>query len=1123
MPGKTRPDEITGVYLAEDGIDVVSLRPGTRRESDVWLRTKRADVPVQATDMYPAESEFTEWVSPERIGPEKLEYLGEDDVWHPLTEAFKKEVLADAPTIPYARDLLSRSVADQEAFAGWLVDLPGEGIAKFENYGKVQAASRQATRGVREGRYLVTETPQGFIAGPGGLELGARKAQGFDTAALKAEDKQLTGLIKRKQASLERTTEPQMHDRLTTELNGLKARQQVVKGALEQTAKEGPKIGEMNVVAATQDFLTRKDLYAARDEYNRLVQEVESTFEAGLTEAHKVARQKLGFMVSELGRDGVIPDELVQKTIEKGAKPGDAVAKALESEAQQAARDITLAPDEMAFFASNGYKPVVTGEDVLQLDEIDTIAQVFGVGEYTKRANFFDTLGLSPRVGQEKNVFAIKVAHERSELGNVLEKNALPINGKTALTRIHEYMRAYNREGVSWGPFLKKMEGHPVLPFVDPRQLTPEDLLKIFDDVPGFTEDHAGQIMGALKRGASLGAEVKFHAPIVSARSLGHSMRVSGLPGFAEYMRTLKLPVTPRALSTTAGAAAGAATGSIIGDSPADIVTGGVIGAAAGMGYAQLAKRSYGYLPDSLARANLALRYTFSATFDMGRYTEAGMIAAAKYGLPVTFMPKRKLRQLPEGMKTPYSEGRLVKGDELWDHAMKYQDELNGTIYFHGLEDTERRVFQAGMLGFKPRDFEAYYGMELYQRGWSAEKIRDAVANINRYGVGRTAAEKTANFVFFPFSFSKKLITSLGDFILQAPGRNLLLTEGMRRYHQSSWDEKFHDFIENHAPILKQLSQVNNLVYGLSPGRFFLEGLTDHRSAAGWAGQILASVLVPGGAATSFAAATGQAGDLALNAFIPVVITGESLDKSGGVDGLGDILRRYIPLIQGDRPILHAEHAGWTGRRSGRGAVHRAHLADERDSLRAAHRLPRRDPPVQRRPPAARAGVRLCLRRRADGLRRGRRHRRAVRQAAERPPAQVPAGLGDDRRDRQHRRHQRSGDERPRESGGRGSSLLVGGSDPAHPATGPVHEDVEQRDRAAGGSRERDARIEDPRDGEVTCERPAVPRALPTVLRAGIWTDPVHRGLGQHAASVERILRVVGLAVDPDPAGHHAG
>ena len=82
------------------------------------------------------------------------------------------------------------------------------------------------------------------------------------------------------------------------------------------------RIGELNVVAATQDFMTRKDLYTARDEYNRLVQEVESTFEGGLTEGHRVARDKLNYFVSRLGEDGIIPDELVQKDDREGRQAG---------------------------------------------------------------------------------------------------------------------------------------------------------------------------------------------------------------------------------------------------------------------------------------------------------------------------------------------------------------------------------------------------------------------------------------------------------------------------------------------------------------------------------------------------------------------------------------------------------------------------------------------------------------------------------------------------------------------------------------------------------------------------------------------------------------------------------
>ena len=808
-----------------------------------------------------------------------------------------------APDLPRVSalsiEMTARAVRDPEKFAAWLVTLPGEGIKKFEIYKQMHHEARNVTRRVRDGQLLVTDTPAAFIAGPGGLEVAGIKGKTLQTAQLEAEADNLATQIKTQTRRVERAANPEAHASLQGQLDQLKARQSVVKSNLARTHAAPAQVQELNVMPARQDFMTRKDLYNMRREYNELRAELKANNEAGLVNDVDVGKKKMSVMLHDMAEGGYIPDKMMLKALDAGANPGDEISKHLDEIAKEAARDVELPADELRNWTDKGYKPVVTGESVLQLDEIGEISEVMGIGNYTKRAAFFETLGLNPTLGKDENITALKIAHERTELGHFFEKNDLAMNGVVANGRIRKYIQDQNRSGVAWGPFLKRQTGRPVLPLVDSRQLTPEDLFKIFEDVPGFTPEHASSLMGALKRGASLGAEVKFKQPMVSARALGRTMRVSGLPGFQDYMRTLKVPVTPKMLGVAAGAAVGAAGGALLDeeDRLGGALRGAQIGAGVGFAGAVATRRSYGYLPDALARMNLALRYTFSLTFDMGRYTEAAMMAGARYGIRPTFAPHRKVITEADGWRSPIT-GEVVHGEEAWKHGIQFQDELNGTVYFGGLEDMERRVFQAGMLGFKPRDFEAYYGLEMYQRGWSNEKIKEAVANINRYGVGRTAAEKTANFVFFPFSFSKKFLTTMGDFILQAPGRNLLLHEGMRRYHESSLDERFHDLIENHLPLLDQLAQVNTLSYGLSPGRFFLEGLTDHRTAAGWAGQILASVLVPGGSATPIAAATGQAGDLALQAFIPVVITGESLDRASGIDGLDDIMRRYIPFIR---------------------------------------------------------------------------------------------------------------------------------------------------------------------------------------------------------------------------------
>ena len=382
------------------------------------------------------------------------------------------------------------------------------------------------------------------------------------------------------------------------------------------------------------------------------------------------------------------------------------------------------------------------------------------------------------------------------------------------------------------------------------------------------------------------------------------------------------------------GAAIGAAEGAITDDEDrlGAALKGAFYGATIGLVGRKALSRTYGHLPDYLTRMNTSLRYTLSFTFDAGRYTEQNMIAMAKFGLPPMLKPKAHITSRAEGWKTPFANG-TVHGQEAWNHVTRFWDELNGTRYFQSIDDIDRRMYQAGLLGFQPRNWEAAQAWQLYQRGMPTEKIREAITQIGRYGLGRSAAEKSANFIFFPFSFSKKMLITLGDFVLQAPGRNLLITEGMRRYHQSTLDEKFHDFIEDKAPLLDQLSRVNNLAFGLSPGRFFLDGLDDNRTNVGKVMQSLASVFIPSGAATPLAQAAGGLGDLSVHAFVPIVITGESINRAGGIDGLDDIIQRYIPFIR--ELGIYSESAGEQFTALTEGETPYSQFTDYNDELRA--------------------------------------------------------------------------------------------------------------------------------------------------------------------------------------------
>jgi len=352
-----------------------------------------------------------------------------------------------------------------------------------------------------------------------------------------------------------------------------------------------------------------------------------------------------------------------------------------------------------------------------------------------------------------------------------------------------------------------------------------------------------------------------------------------------------------RSKQAVGGAAIGAAAGAAEGDERfKDALRGAIMGGFGGLAARGALARTYGYLPDFLVRLNTALRYSLSFTFDAGRYTEASSIMAMKHGLPGALRPRKKLlaRTWP---KSPYSNGP-VTGEQALKDAFRLLDDLGDTRMMRVIEDIDRRGAQIGLLGFNPRESEAYYAWLMYQRGWSKAKMLEAIPDVNRYGLGRTAFEKSANFVFFPFSFSKKYLTTLGDFMLAAPGRNFLIHEGLRRYKESEFNDKVNEVLERNLPLLQQLWMVNNLAFGISPGRFFLEGLSDHRTKVGETMQILASVFIPSGAATPLAQAAGGLGDFAINAFVPVVLTGESFDAAGGIDGIEDIIRRYVPMIR---------------------------------------------------------------------------------------------------------------------------------------------------------------------------------------------------------------------------------
>lgn len=227
----------------------------------------------------------------------------------------------------------------------------------------------------------------------------------------------------------------------------------------------------------------------------------------------------------------------------------------------------------------------------------------------------------------------------------------------------------------------------------------------------------------------------------------------------------------------------------------------------------------YGFLADNLARMRDSLRFTLSPMFDLSRFTEGMMLAQ-------TAAPFRKANGerivMPFNM-TPRSLKRQIGTTKYDKNISKFQAMARnrGDFDADAIDSTGRWFKQVGILGFSPVDWMGTAFVRLVDEGLDADSAYQAAREMYTYGVrGRSAAELSANFVFFPFSFQKKAIGHVAKWMNQDLTRSILIHDALQTYQVL--DEKFNldEYWRNHMPWLQQLQRMNLLAYGVSPGRF---------------------------------------------------------------------------------------------------------------------------------------------------------------------------------------------------------------------------------------------------------------------------------------------------------------
>lgn len=310
-------------------------------------------------------------------------------------------------------------------------------------------------------------------------------------------------------------------------------------------------------------------------------------------------------------------------------------------------------------------------------------------------------------------------------------------------------------------------------------------------------------------------------------------------------------------------------------------------------------KYAWAYLGDSVAQLRDYLRFSLSPIFDASRYSE-GMIIGQLEEVPGS-MRNLRLNQSPTAWRKRHAR-QLVKGGmsqetatreatRRWDNLQKeFASAARGDFDFEAIDSAASRFSSVGILGFSPTHWMASTFGNLMEAGVESQEAYNIARKIYTYGTqGRSAAELSTNFVFFPFSFTKKTMTHMANFFTHDIGRAVILTDALAAYNTLSERYDLSNELRDRFPILDRMRRLNVLAYGIGPGRF--GGVNAPLIATARSTPILGDVMYPGLPEV----------DEITNLFIPQAV---SIKTKSDEDTVFDLMRQALPIVSDTQALL---------------------------------------------------------------------------------------------------------------------------------------------------------------------------------------------------------------------------
>ena len=227
-------------------------------------------------------------------------------------------------------------------------------------------------------------------------------------------------------------------------------------------------------------------------------------------------------------------------------------------------------------------------------------------------------------------------------------------------------------------------------------------------------------------------------------------------------------------------------------------------------------------IPSRLMNFRSRVRYQESIVFAFRRMFKT-MAKGITENIPPTLYPEAKMDDMGIAAEAAKIHARVFP-----------QDAAKATF----LDDAERVVKEADFYNlYNPIASEQWSAYWLAKQGFNDTEIAQKIENVMGYGE-RTAAERSLNAIFFPFSFNKTVMRQFGKFLLTHPGQRLLVSGMINLYDQINGPE-YKKWMDENLPLIKQLEALNALEHGVGLGGYgginapYIEGLNNLMTVLG--------------------------------------------------------------------------------------------------------------------------------------------------------------------------------------------------------------------------------------------------------------------------------------------------